>query len=654
MSKEGVLIDFDTKPTATASAAPLTAAETTTAPTPKPPASAATSEGLLIDTTTSPGANATGHREAEPTTTPPLALSGALGESGSGLWGVLDPDAEGSSRGESSPLLGAHPDWVEAAVAATETATTAATTSTTVSTTTASSSASSTAEAPATTGTDGATPPSSTATATTSTTTVSASGGGGEPVALDKSCFAVTKSTPASPPSASISPFGLPSFTLKPADFFAKYLLDKPDYYAIVDILQLESKFFADISRFDVGISLLVLSLCYQKYQPQIGSPIEDVSFLKDALMGMKYANGTYGWQLLTGIMGDNKVSGILSAIPKEGDALSLKALSEHTGIPPEAVLHTQWTSTLFNPGHYLAVDVARRTIVVAFRGTFHVKDAITDLNATPMEFTFDEVVDGVKQSSVTGTVHRGMLMCAQQKFPILEPFILDAHAKYPDFRILVVGHSLGAGVAQFFTLLLLKVYPQLPVLCYAYGPAAVFSRELAESPQLQARICCFCHKDDIIPRLSLGSLEALKTTLRELITKGGSTTHLLTMLTSQALPFASMRAKLPQITYHKGTEEFGKDTMVPAGKVYLMLDRERNGKPSVRKAGGLTYTMWKITQSEMSLLVISQSMFMNHMPDKYESVMAACLAACAPPPPTLSHTSAAKPPTDSSHASGH
>ncbi len=33
--------------------------------------------------------------------------------------------------------------------------------------------------------------------------------------------------------------------------------------------------------------------------------------------------------------------------------------------------------------GHYVVLDHASKSIVVAFRGTFHIKDALTDLVAT-------------------------------------------------------------------------------------------------------------------------------------------------------------------------------------------------------------------------------------------------------------------------------
>lgn len=47
-------------------------------------------------------------------------------------------------------------------------------------------------------------------------------------------------------------------------------------------------------------------------------------------------------------------------------------------------VLHQQWHSSNFNPGHYVAIDVPNQTIVVAFRGTFHTKDAVSDPGTRP------------------------------------------------------------------------------------------------------------------------------------------------------------------------------------------------------------------------------------------------------------------------------
>lgn len=51
-------------------------------------------------------------------------------------------------------------------------------------------------------------------------------------------------------------------------------------------------------------------------------------------------------------------------------------------------VIHQQWHSNNFNNGHFVAIDVPNQNIVVSFRGTFHPKDAVSDLVVKPVPFT--------------------------------------------------------------------------------------------------------------------------------------------------------------------------------------------------------------------------------------------------------------------------
>lgn len=46
-----------------------------------------------------------------------------------------------------------------------------------------------------------------------------------------------------------------------------------------------------------------------------------------------------------------------------------------------------KWTSADFHPAHYIAVDHCTEAVVLAIRGTFHIKDALTDLIAISVPF---------------------------------------------------------------------------------------------------------------------------------------------------------------------------------------------------------------------------------------------------------------------------
>jgi Lipase (class 3) len=103
---------------------------------------------------------------------------------------------------------------------------------------------------------------------------------------------------------------------------------------------------------------------------------------------------------------------------------------------------------------------------------------------------------------------------------------LTKALAKYPDYRFILTGHSLGAGVA---TLILLKlqfdghVWVREPreVRCIGFGCPPVFGAPVS-SPSMQgmvgfqrtktalSKIVCFINRHDAIPFLSVDSIRRL------------------------------------------------------------------------------------------------------------------------------------------------
>lgn len=65
------------------------------------------------------------------------------------------------------------------------------------------------------------------------------------------------------------------------------------------------------------------------------------------------------------------------------GDSINPQIVAAKTGIKEEDLITTQWDSQDFNPGHYMAYDHSRKNVVIAIRGTFHLRDALTDLVAS-------------------------------------------------------------------------------------------------------------------------------------------------------------------------------------------------------------------------------------------------------------------------------
>ena len=61
---------------------------------------------------------------------------------------------------------------------------------------------------------------------------------------------------------------------------------------------------------------------------------------------------------------------------------------------------------------------------------------------------------------------------------------------------------------------------------------------------------------------------------------------------------------------------------MVPAGRTYLLLPKSQEGEKETTTA----VSMWKVASPEFGLISVANSMFFDHMPDKYESALKAVL----------------------------
>jgi sn1-specific diacylglycerol lipase len=86
---------------------------------------------------------------------------------------------------------------------------------------------------------------------------------------------------------------------------------------------------------------------------------------------------------------------------------------------------------------------------------------------------------------------------------------------KYSDYRIRIVGHSLGAGCAAALSVLLRPKFPNLRCLAFS-PPGCVFSVNLAE--ECSEWLTSYILDADIVPRLAVDSFEDLRNEVLEMI----------------------------------------------------------------------------------------------------------------------------------------
>eukprot|EP01105_Mastigella_eilhardi_P022724 TRINITY_DN5642_c0_g1_i2.p1 TRINITY_DN5642_c0_g1~~TRINITY_DN5642_c0_g1_i2.p1 ORF type:complete len:532 (-),score=82.56 TRINITY_DN5642_c0_g1_i2:682-2052(-) len=220
----------------------------------------------------------------------------------------------------------------------------------------------------------------------------------------------------------------------------------------LVEISRIVSTYFQNVNKTDVLVGIFALYMHYSANPFPAGTVVTNKAFVRDAVMGMRYSSGAFGWKLAALFPDNSNFASVYRAAKiikgfSLGDADNVTVFSKHTGIPGEDLVAWQWTSSAYNPGHYVAVDKARSTIVVSIRGSYHVVDALTDFTGSckPLE------IDGVK-----GWTHRGFWRSSLCKYGQLAPIVSKLVEQLPTYRVLVVGTSLGGAVAQLLALCLL------------------------------------------------------------------------------------------------------------------------------------------------------------------------------------------------------
>lgn len=99
-----------------------------------------------------------------------------------------------------------------------------------------------------------------------------------------------------------------------------------------------------------------------------------------------------------------------------------------------------------------------------------------------------------------------------------LVPQLVAYISKHKVSALNIVGHSLGGGTASILTMMLLDHQHEFQSLmnghfriqCHAFAPACSVSKELAD--RYRDNIRCYVYEDDIVSRLSYGSMMDVKT----------------------------------------------------------------------------------------------------------------------------------------------
>lgn len=294
----------------------------------------------------------------------------------------------------------------------------------------------------------------------------------------------------------------------------------------------------------------------------------------------VKYASGSYGqhFMKLLGIHSSSSSSDSTSNSNDLKDTASKRwnhfVFGRHVGIPSDDVVYSSFssfssssssdaadanakdsqdsTTELKLPEFYVSLDHGRQAVCVTIRGTLGLSDLLTNLECDYGQFI---ISNGSKekekeQQQQRHSVHAGMLRQAKllsRKGSLLHTEVSNLLQKYDKYNLILIGHSLGAGIAaligmQWSTLIgvaadnedenenerfviskesqllsqssssssLTKTKTPRNIHVYCFGPPCVVSLEL--SRLVSGLVTSVVYGDDFVSWLSLGLVRELRT----------------------------------------------------------------------------------------------------------------------------------------------
>ncbi|KAJ1654694.1 hypothetical protein IWQ61_005421 [Dispira simplex] len=298
------------------------------------------------------------------------------------------------------------------------------------------------------------------------------------------------------------------------------YVLSKDTLKVLQSVLRLLYAFNQGVEMAPTELlsGLLILERYHRidalfRTTPQPNGLITDLQTLELQGRYCKYAMATYGWKGLY-FFGKGGRGILVDSMASQSD---LHCVKTYLGILEEDLLLHQFNPlALFQPGYFIAYDRFTDAIVLSIRGTMSTQDTLVDL-----------VCEYQKWKG--GLVHSGIKAAANWLMVEVVPKAL-AHAQRLGIkRLVIAGHSLGGSSAALLTMMLLEhalstgsaeitdpdaSIPMGPDLslqlhCYAYGPAPCVSPNLVQ--RYQDYISCFVYRDDVVCRLSYGSMVGFK-----------------------------------------------------------------------------------------------------------------------------------------------
>ncbi|KAJ4831682.1 hypothetical protein Tsubulata_042312 [Turnera subulata] len=181
----------------------------------------------------------------------------------------------------------------------------------------------------------------------------------------------------------------------------------------------------------------------------------------------------------------------------------------EETGYTEENVLLQEPKAGILKPAFTILVDHNTRYFLLLIRGTHSIKDTLTAATGAVVPFHHSVVHEGGVSNLVLGYAHCGMVAAARWISKLAIPCLKKALEQFPDYKVKIVGHSLGGGTAALLTYVLREQKELSTTTCVTFAPAACMTWELAESGA--DFITSVINEADLVPTFSAASVDDLR-----------------------------------------------------------------------------------------------------------------------------------------------
>lgn len=353
-------------------------------------------------------------------------------------------------------------------------------------------------------------------------------------------------------------------------------------------------------------------------------SPSLDRDLLEMIAHYARFAVSAYGWK------GRLALSGRLHL----GD---VRALEARTGIHRSDIIDANWRSRTHRPAYFIARDVQRKKIILSVRGTWSPRDVLTDLCAAAEDYDIFNRTGLVSSSLESATflqrtrqrgkkqsrgeersprAHQGMVESAKEIARATRDAIKNELEWNSEYSLVIVGHSLGAGISSVLGSMWKETFRGLTVL--AYGCPCV--GPLDAEPTNNNDIISIVAEGDPFSCLSIGHLADVSAALSRLCDNTEMRTDILRRSRGAANKMSDNDLRWCHDALKWLRQEcMTQEKLYPPGRILYM-----RGSNSIFRGKGKNIELVEVPTNSFRELKLHARMFdlSRHIPTRYESAL--------------------------------